>query len=395
MLTRVGARIPDLGKWSVQGVAGGLTVIWGQPGSMKSFFAMSIAVAVASGKPWFGRHVNKGPVIYVVGEGGLGNVEMRLQMAARAIGVGMGSDFDLYLSQKLDLSGKHNLSETWQEWDEIQPKLVVVDTVSRCLPGDENKQEVMQGFISVLDSIRERFNSSVIAVHHGSKDHYVGKVKVSGTIRGSTALPAAADVVLYLEKKDGPKCIKIVAEKLKDLDTDDFEPGLLYPEVVDAVEPSGLILSDQFGDKVTTLVLREPAEIAQHEMEVFVAFTQLALSRSKDKCVGFREWFNASGKSKAMFKRAIMGLMSKGDVREAETGHYLDGSNTNEFYEAGDNHDADIDQRQIREIAQWKEDSAAEKRQAEMEERAAEAAEYAKLGIPVDDDRWNWEDEEE
>lgn len=45
---------------------------YGASGSYKSFTAVSWGCHIATGKPWAGKPVTQGAVIYVVGEGGIG-----------------------------------------------------------------------------------------------------------------------------------------------------------------------------------------------------------------------------------------------------------------------------------------------------------------------------------
>jgi hypothetical protein len=49
---------------------GSLVFLVGEPATGKSFIALSMALAIASGQEWIGRAVRSGPVVYVVGEGG-------------------------------------------------------------------------------------------------------------------------------------------------------------------------------------------------------------------------------------------------------------------------------------------------------------------------------------
>ena len=64
---RLGARRRDLVKGLVPRV--GLTVIWGEPKSGKSFFTFDMAMHVALGWDYRGRRVHQGPVVYCYFEG--------------------------------------------------------------------------------------------------------------------------------------------------------------------------------------------------------------------------------------------------------------------------------------------------------------------------------------
>jgi hypothetical protein len=88
------------------------------------------------------------------------------------------------------------------------PSLIVVDTVSRVLPGaDENLQRDMTLFIRACDLLRERFSATVLGVHHTSR---------AGNLRGSTVFDGAADSLFSLERDpDNRARGKLRAEKIK------------------------------------------------------------------------------------------------------------------------------------------------------------------------------------
>src|ERR1700674_809342 len=61
-------------EWLIDGVMPlmGLTALYGQPGGGKSFIALDMALAIASGRPWQGHPVKRGYVVYISAEGGSG-----------------------------------------------------------------------------------------------------------------------------------------------------------------------------------------------------------------------------------------------------------------------------------------------------------------------------------
>lgn len=287
--------------WAVRGVVGGLTVLWGAPGSCKTFVGISLAVCVAGGRPWFGRQVRKGPVLYIVAEGGIEQFKRRAVEAAREVEIPLeGLELALW-PYAVDMGSPARLEAFWEVWDTVQPVLVVVDTVSRCLPGDENKQEVMQGFVGACDAIRARYGCSVLTIHHTNKQNM---------LRGSSVLPGAADVSLHVWRApDGHGRVPITFKphKLKDLPIEDFEPRTIYPHVADVRDTTGTLVLDEYGDRVTTLVLRETPQARENVEKAAAAFETLAATRDKLQCVGYREWLEACSDtmSPATFKRAL------------------------------------------------------------------------------------------
>ena len=68
-------------KWLIEGVipVGAFTALYGPPGSFKSFIALDIAEAIATGRSWMGNGVSEpGAVLYIAGEG-FGGVGARIK----------------------------------------------------------------------------------------------------------------------------------------------------------------------------------------------------------------------------------------------------------------------------------------------------------------------------
>jgi len=306
--------------WAVRGVVGGVSILWGPYGSYKTFMAIGISVAVAAGKPWFGCSTRQGPVLYILGEGGLELFRRRAGECARDMGIDLHGLPLWVRGEALDLSSPWKLTPYLERWDQISPVMFVVDTVSRCLPGDENKQEVMQGFVGCLDLLRERYNASVLALHHAGKDQ---------TIRGSSVLPGAADVSIRIWKsrEGGTKKLHLEPVKLRDLDVDNFDNTVLLPDVVDVRTSNGRMILDEYGDKVTTLVLRQDPEVGDNAAKAIAQFATLQ-NQNPDRWVGFKEWAMAmpnAGVPLNKFKRALSEILLHPDsygIVSPERGQY-------------------------------------------------------------------------
>jgi hypothetical protein len=89
----------------------------------------------------------------------------------------------------------------------VNPTLIVVDTVSRVLPGaDENLQRDMTLFIRACDLLREQYHCTVMGVHHTNK---------VGDMRGSTVFNGAGDCLLEARREEGAEVGELYAKKIK------------------------------------------------------------------------------------------------------------------------------------------------------------------------------------
>ena len=91
----------------------------------------------------------------------------------------------------------------------VQPRLIVVDTLARSMPGgDENSSQHMGRLVEQADLLRKSLHATVLLLHHPTK--------AGGTERGSGALRGAAETLITLEKKKGE--LVLTCEKQKDSD---------------------------------------------------------------------------------------------------------------------------------------------------------------------------------
>jgi len=222
-----------------------LAVVFGAPGSMKSFFGISLCCHISSGIPFGGRAVKQGPCVYICGEGQSG-------IARRFHAWCIRNDVDIedlpivvstvpaFLCEQEQV--EIVLSEIKKAADYYgNPELVVIDTLSRNFGGDENQTADMVHFVGACDQIRAEYQCTVLVVHHSG-------LSDKNRSRGSMALKASLDTEFKIEMSD-QKILTLEAMKMKDAVKP--EPISFRPAVVE------LGVYDEDGDPVTSLVLDE------------------------------------------------------------------------------------------------------------------------------------------
>jgi RecA-family ATPase len=89
----------------------------------------------------------------------------------------------------------------------LQPSLVIIDTLARCMiGGDENSARDMGLFVEACSRV-QKTGAAVMVIHHTGKNSATGP-------RGSSALFGAADTIIELSNDDG--LIQLRCEKSKD-----------------------------------------------------------------------------------------------------------------------------------------------------------------------------------
>jgi hypothetical protein len=215
-LRRVGSLEIRPPAWLVRDLieADSLSLLFGDPAAGKSFAALDLAACIATGAAFHGRRVVKpGPAIYIAGEGHSGLARrLRAWRIARCVPL---DDAPLFVSTlPASLCDPGTMGEVERvvalaAEEAGPPQILIFDTWSRNLGGDENSSADTALAIAALDRLRAPWRAAGLAVHHVGHGE---KVRA----RGSTVLRGAVDLELRVERGDDA-IIRITCTKAKDI----------------------------------------------------------------------------------------------------------------------------------------------------------------------------------
>lgn len=153
----------------------GVTMLSGEGGIGKSFFALDIAMAVATGRPFVKTfETTQGPVIYVDMENDEGTIGRRIAQLALGRGVD-GASLPLYVPKRgkpgveLQMDTPEGRAWLWGAICEHNPVLVVLDSLIALHSGDENSNVAMRQLMAGLDGMARDGNLGLVVVHHQRK----------------------------------------------------------------------------------------------------------------------------------------------------------------------------------------------------------------------------------
>ena len=185
------------GLWAEEAVG----IVGGEPKCCKSFLALDMAVAVASGTACLRRYAvaRPGRVLLFAAEDALHIVRARLDGICRAAGVKL-ADIDIQVitapSVRLDLEvDRKSLAETVAA---LQPRLLILDPFVRLHRIDENLSGEVAPLLAYLRELQRRHQLAVVVVHHAKKG--AGKARAGQALRGSSEFHAWGDSNLYLRR---------------------------------------------------------------------------------------------------------------------------------------------------------------------------------------------------
>jgi archaellum biogenesis ATPase FlaH len=202
--------LPPL-TWLVPGeiVEGGLCVLYGESGAGKSFVSLDYALRVAQ----------TSAVIYIPTEGEAG---YRKRVAAWCHHHQKSEGNLQFIFGSASLFDRATFDELLDTLQQMQPKLVIIDTLAMAMAGgDENSARDMGIVMRNCRAINHRLKAAVLLVHHVNK---AGVVE-----RGSGALRGNADTMIKVSPADD----LILVECAKTKDEKPFEPRYLFLRPVD------------------------------------------------------------------------------------------------------------------------------------------------------------------
>lgn len=315
------AQIKDLPPvaWRVKNLlpAQGVAAIYGPPASGKSFLALDMAAAIASGRDWFGHKTAAAPVFYINLEG---SGALKNRIAAweheRERAFPDGVTFCL---------GAFNLLENMDSLVAAIPSgcVVVVDTLAASAPGfDENSGADMSRAIEALSRVARERNGLALVVHHSGKD-------ASRGLRGHSSLLGALDAAICVDRSGASSVRRWTAAKVKDA-----EDGIGAAFSLHRVE----LGTDADGDMVSSCIVRR-VEGEQRETARLSRSLQYGLDSLKEALAGEESgrvhvdawrtifyrghWADSQSAKRSAFHRARTDLVASGLIGVADDEYFL------------------------------------------------------------------------
>lgn len=232
---------------------GGLSVMYGESNSGKSFLAAHLACAIAKGQPWLGKRTVFGSVMYVAGEGAesikLRVLAHRQHYKVDRLALAVVPEAINMLDDNSDTARIITAAQRVKDHYQAPLHLIVIDTLARAFGGgNENASEDMNAVIRHADEIRQATGAHVLFIHHSGKDAAKGA-------RGHSALRAATDTEIEVTADPENKLHTAEIKKQRDLSS--------LSEKFTGKFQVVRMGTDQWGKPITTCVVTDTDEVPQ------------------------------------------------------------------------------------------------------------------------------------
>lgn len=196
---------PPERRWLIDGLWGdeAVGIVGGEPKCCKSFLALDMAVAVASGTPCLRRFATRrtGRVLLFAAEDALGVVRRRLDGICAAAAVDLAAlDLDVITAPSLRIDTSHDQARLADTIDVLRPTLLILDPFVRLHRVDENVCSEVAPLLAYLRDLQRRYALAIVVVHHARKG--ASRARAGQALRGSSEFHAWTDSSLYLRRTD-------------------------------------------------------------------------------------------------------------------------------------------------------------------------------------------------
>lgn len=184
-------------------------VLTGKRGTLKTFVALNMAYSIASGSDFLNKYsVRKGKITYLDKENGIGIMKQRTMMIKKGMNLEDNDQIGFICFSQLKIDKPNDIIEIEKIIEKEKPVLLIIDTYRRAIGFDENDAgEVSKLFVDTLRPLVEKYNLSILLIHHNRKGN--GEVgDEMDELRGSSDLPNYADSILKMDRKENSLVLK-------------------------------------------------------------------------------------------------------------------------------------------------------------------------------------------
>ena len=206
---------------------GTLTLLSANGGAGKSMLALQAAICVVFGRPFMGKMIQRGRVLFYSGEDATNMVRNRIKKICHHMGLnplecaeslciidatktpGLYLENDYRSTQRVLTPGYFELQ---RRLDEFKPDLIIIDNASDTFNANENDRARVSEFLRSLIDFGESHNAGVLLLAHVDKAQSRGQVKEGHAFSGSTAWHNRPRSRLFLTSED--QVVRLEQQKL-------------------------------------------------------------------------------------------------------------------------------------------------------------------------------------
>jgi phage/plasmid primase-like uncharacterized protein/KaiC/GvpD/RAD55 family RecA-like ATPase len=190
---------------------GSSVVVYGDSNSGKTFWALSVATAIATGTDCYGRKTDPGLVVYLASESP-SSIRSRMQAIKKYHGCNLENlamvpvPMNFYNGDQ-DAQDVIELVRAIEQIKGKRVRLIIGDTLARMSAGaNENSGEDMGPVMARFDQVAQSTGAALMIIHHNGKDAAKGA-------RGWSGIRAHIDTEIEVIEKEGTRSVTVTKQR--------------------------------------------------------------------------------------------------------------------------------------------------------------------------------------
>lgn len=182
----------------------GALLVYGAPKTGKSYAVLQMLTCLSSGVPWMGfpTHVPKGPIVYIQLDTPRGTWSSRVAKLVKAghpVDLLHQADRETLGTFPFDILDPSHFYLLKDALAEVNPSVVVFDTLRECHSGDSNDDTAMRNVVGEL--VKVSHPAALVLVHHDRKPNHDRPADLMNDARGSQYLTGRMDGIIRFTKQ--------------------------------------------------------------------------------------------------------------------------------------------------------------------------------------------------
>lgn len=237
-----------------------LNIVYGAPGTLKSYVMQDLAACVAGGINWLpiapwstikgpAIKVLRAPVMWVDFDNGQRRTHDRFGELGRGHGLATDAPLIYYSmpSPWLDASKPDQINDLHLRIIATGARLVIIDNLS-LIAGDVDENSAQMGKVcSNFRKLAESTGAALVLIHHQRKSTGIAG-RAGDTLRGHSSIEGSLDLALLVEREDDSRMITLRPTKVRGPDVSKFTAYFEPNEDQRTVRFYGLITEDTRSD---------------------------------------------------------------------------------------------------------------------------------------------------
>lgn len=218
-----------------------LNIVYGAPGTLKSFLMADLALCAAAGIPWLSPApwvngnlaralpTRQVPVMWVDFDNGRRRTQDRFGALGRSRLLPKDTPFIGYSMEMpwLDAGNQQSIEALMNRMLHEQVGLLMIDNLGLVSgDADENSGEMVR-VMSEFRQLAEETGSAVVLIHHQRKSTGTSS-RAGDSLRGHSSIEAALDLALLIEREELADTVSIRATKVRGADVLPFSAVFTY-----------------------------------------------------------------------------------------------------------------------------------------------------------------------